>query len=312
MASLQDVKDELATHCGKSLTKLGFIALSAMNKAGMPCRSWVMSPWQSQLRSRNYSATSGRNKVAKLLLHLHSYLLEMTDVDLVDVESIGPESSMNQCNTALRRQIDCLMDGKSRFREPPTQPEPEPDEYDVIIDANNRFSVLFEKQWALEDHCFYLDEEVKMVPDLAPTLEERRYKTQAESNATRKKMGFPPKGEATTDSSEYVRIAKKAEQPDAIRILISKIHRPLFRWRREYLIPYREGRLAKEELTIVPLTLLGVYEQWYQKHKDVFGGHPPPLRSNGLDGVPRVWDGQPLWAAPEVQLGLQKCIEDAQ
>jgi hypothetical protein len=174
--------------------------------------------------------------------------------------------------------------------------------FDISIDANNRFSVLFGKYGAENDHTFNIGEETDMVPNGGPTLEEKRYRTQAESNATRKKMGYPAKGTASVESGEYVRIAKKAMQPDAMKICINKIFRPLFRWRREYLIPFKEGKVKKEELTIVPQTLLGVYEQWYQTYYDTFDGRPPPL-PGGVDGIPRVWDGQPLWEATEI-LGI--------
>jgi hypothetical protein len=174
--------------------------------------------------------------------------------------------------------------------------------YDVIIDTNNRFSVLFGKYGAEEDHTFNLDPETEISPNEGLTLEERRYRTQAESNVSRKKMGYPPKGKASIDSEDYARIARKAKKPDAMRICISKIFRPLFEWRREFLVPYRQGLLAKEKLTIVPQTLIGVYEQWYREHLEVFDNRPPPL-PGGVDGIPRIWDGQPLWAASEI-LGI--------
>jgi hypothetical protein len=308
MASIEDVRDDIiagfAAYGGRSLTKLGFIALEAMYKGRLPCQTWRMTPWQNWLRSQSYVGLDDLRRSAKLALHLHSYLRGM-EVDLIDVETIGPESSQNQCNTALRRQLDCLAGANTRSKPREPVPEPEPELGDIVIDANNRFSILFGKHGAEEDHTFYLDPEIKMDPpaSVGLTLEEKRYKTQAESNVSRKKMGYAPKGNATVDSAEYARVAQKAKQPDAIRILTHKIFRPLFEWRKEFLIPYRDGKITKQELTIVPLTLLGVYEQWFQTHLDAFGGHPPPLRKGGMDGVPRVWDTHPYWDVPE-ELGI--------
>jgi len=295
MASFEDARDDIiagfADYGGQSLTKLGFIALSALLRKRVLSQSWRMTPWQNWLRARSYDGLDGRLTAAKLLLHLNSYIIGL-DINQIDVSKIGPDSSQNQCNTALRRQIDAFA-GKDTRSKPKVDPPREPDPQDIVIDANNRFSILFMKQAAEDDHSFYLDEEVKMDSEVSLTLEEKRFKTQSEANATRKKMGYPPKGTASIESGEYIRIAKKAEQPDAIRILVNKVFRPLFEWRRERFIPYLEGRVPKESLTIVPLTLLGVYEQWYQTYKDTFGGHPPHPDPGCLDGVPRPWDGQP-------------------
>lgn len=295
MTSLKDVKDDIKTgfaaYGGRSLTKLAFIALSAMMKARLPCHTWSMTPWQNWVRSISYRGLNDQTLLAaKLLLHIHSYLLDM-DVDLVDASVIGPESSQNQCNTALRRQLNALQDGNTQSRRK-VEPPPEPDFHDIIIDANNRFSVLFEEHGASEDHTFYNDDDVIMVPLNEPSLEQKRYRTQAESNVTRVKMGYPPKGTASVNSREYAEIKEKSKTLDATRVLINRVYRPLFRWRRDYLIPYREGKIAKEEITIVPLTLLGVYEQCFQAYNEP-GCRLPTPRKGGLDGVPRVWDDFP-------------------
>jgi len=295
MTSFQDVKDglkaELELHSGRSLVKLGFIALNAMMRARLTCHTWSMTPWQSWMRSIKYSGLDDQAAVTKLLLHIHSYLLDM-DVNLIDVSMIGPESSYQQCACTLRRQLDALKDGSTRSR--PKDPEPEePDLQDIAIDANNRFSILFESHGASEDHTFYLDDDVEIRPQERPSLEDRRYKTQAESNATRKKMGYPPKGEASTDSARYSEIQSKAAGSEVVQVIIHKVYRPLFRWRRDFLIPFREGKMKKEDLTIVPLTLLGVYEQMFREYDSPELVMKFPL-SGCLDGVPRPWDGLPL------------------
>lgn len=300
--ALDVLKSSLASSGTRSLTKLGFNALSALEHGKFPCLSWRMSPWQSWLRCQPYSGLNPRYTVAKLLLHLHSYLRE-TNVNLIDVSAIGPESTANECNTALRRQIDllCGYDTKVKPREPVTR---EPDLQDVILDANNRFSILLSKYAAAEDPGFTIpDEEVRYgTKDSRPTLEETRYKTQAETNVVRVKMGYPPKGVARTDTEEYKRIEEKSKMPDALRNLHFRVLKPLFRWRLEYFIPYREGEIAREELTTVPLTLLGVYEHWFEAHFGVYLDHPPSLGA-GLDGVPRVWDKFPVKETGE-ELGL--------
>jgi hypothetical protein len=291
MASIEDVKDVIKTsfadYGGASLTKLGFIALRVMMEANLPQFSTGMSPWQNKIRAVSYNSLTGVERVTKLLLHLNSFLNE-TSVGIIDTSIIGPESTINQCYTVLRRQLDALVDGSTRAKPPPPEPPAEPDLGDIIIDANNRFSCLFVDHGG-EDHGFYLEPESEIVPSVRLTLEEKRYKTQAQSNATRKKMGYPPKGTASLDSREFSLIAKRAEQEENTVVVINKVYRPLFKWRKEYLHEYRAGKLKKEDLTIVPLTLIGVYEQWFLANDKPDCRQPFP-RKHGLDGIPRVWD----------------------
>jgi hypothetical protein len=303
MTSFQDVTDVLKTsyanYGGASLTKLGFITLRVLLEARMPQFSMEMTPWQNWVRSRPYSSLEGRTRVVKLLIHLNSFLSE-TDFGVIDITTIGPESNINQCNTALRRQLNALADRNTQSRPTPDPPK-EPDLGDIIIDANNRFSCLFQASGASEDHGFYLDKESDFVPTTRLTLEEKRYKTQAQSNAVRKKMGYPPKGTASLDSHEFSQIAQRAKVEENTTVIINRVYRPLFEWRKEYLQKYRKGELPKESLTIVPLTLIGVYEQLFQAYDEPDCRLPFP-RKHGLDGIPRIWDELPERELPRLLL----------
>jgi hypothetical protein len=292
MTSFDDVKDELqavlASNGGRSLVKLGFIALKVMMRAGLPARTWRMTPWQSALTTLTYSGLDNQYTAAKLLIQIHTYLLDL-DVDVVDVTNIGPETNIGALYCALRRQLNVLRDGNTKSR-----PKPEPPKKvelpDIVLDVNNRFSILFEAFDAKDNDSFYIDDEVDIPLTNELTLDERRYVTQARANSTRKKMGYPPKGKADLDSKEFLAISEKTEKAEADRVIANRVLRPLCRWRRDFLIPFKEGKLPKEDLTIVPLTLLGVYEQMYKEYNSLLGLSPI---LGCIDGVPRVWDTGP-------------------
>jgi hypothetical protein len=244
-----------------------------------------------------YRGLSKEATVAKLLLHIHSYLLD-TDANIVDISVIDRSSTYHQRIVALRRQLDALLGASTSKRPVQVPPEKEPDLADMIIDANNRFSVLFTGEGRENDHTYYLNDEDEVGLTTELTLEERRYVTQAQSNATRKKMGYPPKGVASLDSPEYSQIQQRVETTESLRVIVNRVYRPLFRWRSEFLIPFKEGKLSREELTIVPLTLLGVYEQCFRAF-DRPGCRLATL-DPGIDGVPRVWDDLPKRKVPPV------------
>jgi len=310
MASFNDVKDELkavlTANGGRSLVKLGFIALKVMLRAGLPARSWRMTPWQSSLTTLAYSGLDSQYTAAKLLLQIHTYMLDL-DVDIVDVQKVGPETDLSALYCALRRQLNVLRDGNTNSR-----PKPEPPKKvelpDIVIDVNNRFSILFEAFDAKDNESFYIDDEVDIPLANELTLDERRYVTQARANSTRKKMGYPPKGTASLESPEYSAIEVKTQKAEADKVVCNRVLRPLCRWRRDFLIPFKEGKLQKEELTIVPLTLLGVYEQMYKEFNSLLGLSPI---LGCIDGVPRVWDTGPhISGGPAPPVGLLAEVDD--
>jgi len=170
-------------------------------------------------------------------------------------------------------------------------PKPEPSLKDKILDANNRFRVLFDHLDEGDSQDFAPKEPIKFRSPVFPTEAQRKYATAAENNRTRIRLGYPLKGTASTDSEEYRTIKSANDRLDHSGKL-KEIIRNLSLFRTEGLQRYKAGR---GDPPIVPLSCLEAYEQWVTKALEL-GLVPPALPSPAPEcDVPRVWDNHPIY-----------------
>jgi hypothetical protein len=271
-----------------SLVKLAFRALSTLKEHNIASFSRIEGPWQDWLRSQQYATITKRSyTLVKLVLHVNGYVRAM-GLEEAPIASLGYDTDEEVAAMHLRRLLERLLGGKiyhhGQLLEPAVEVSQVEDTLENrILDANNRFSVLFE-MW--DDNSPTLVVPEKNIryggPKIEPSIDELRYHNQALANATRKRMGYKPKGTASVESKEFHEVDTKCKRREHLRHLKYRVSVPLMEWRKEYLIP------RDAELTIVPITLLGVYEHWYEGAKGLFVPHPLPP-SYGWD-VPRVWD----------------------
>lgn len=265
---------------------------------------------------REYRVLTEEQVMMKLFLHIDSYNNAIGLPCPVSKAAIaqwpwGPRRDMDWVCTQLRRTIDTLA-GIRTFRrgprwwdtndviidevvEPPQPPvsRREPELHERILDANNRFSVLFTEwdqgsdptfSWSGEPTSFDVPIHSKA------SLQEKAAYRRHEANKTRARLGYPllPVDNDLVKSAE-VRIKRS----DLLVSLCVRVVRPLMLWRRDSLAAYL---LHKEptRLTIAPLTLLGAYELWAKSVLESGLGRPPPLpHGEWGDDRPRIWDVDP-------------------
>jgi hypothetical protein len=239
-----------------------------------------------------YRGLPGGNRTlcAKLALHLHAYA-RAVGLEVPEANRLSRESTESNAGKALRLVLDKLKGGP--FPTVPKTVEPPPPEFtleDRILDANNRFSVLF-VNWGKENDPGFVTNEENVgygLPEEAITHSERAIVTRSRSNAVRVKLGYPPKPQP--HSEEHIKsLEAKMQVHEHLRTLHKKIVEPLCVWRVEKLHRYAQGSLPKERLTSTPLTLLGLYENWYMEAKTFMV--PWGLRKPAWDwDFPRAWD----------------------
>lgn len=312
--ALSDLRSDLL-QCEErgGLEALAFRALSVLKQHNMiACcpMEVVKSGFHRSVRQAHYTylASKARSLVlVKLILHLNSYTSELcgaTIDGLIGLTDRTPERVLCIC---LRRSLDLLTEGKTfRFGSGLTKTDgdkpcpPEGFEENALharlLDANNRFSVLF-REWECDtDPTFYPysgvckdqdDVDVTNVP-----LDEKRYWTAAKNNQLRESMNLPLKGDASVRTEKFAKVDKKCRTSEALKKFY-QIVSDLSEWRRDILPEFLKDK-DPEVLTIKPAQLLEAYERWFKEQLDNELFIPPKLGIPSFNwDVPRVWDTDP-------------------
>jgi hypothetical protein len=220
--------------------------------------------YERRLRSSKFADLSADDAQYKVGMMLQEYLLS-NGVPLSHLPLLQRHSPIY-----LRRLLDFLIQSRSYRGGDVVHPKREITLADRILDANNRFSVLFFDCDTAEDEegsdspphknpYFYTDPD-RLTYRRRCTIQDKRYCISAESNSTRIRLGYPPKGEARVNDLRYTQV-KQADTVELLaQSLITRVCKPLLLWRRSSLRKYRRTG-SPDDLTITPLRLILAYEQ---------------------------------------------------
>ena len=296
-----------------SIIDLAFRALRALREAGQFCQIRPNMPdywhWLRRKTYREASTIEGNlGTLKKLIVHLDGYcyavwkhrevhtpLLGYRYLDLID-------ATRQKLGAWIRRQLDFLS-GLRVYRHPSrTNPKVDPhlpkggdSVHQRALDANNRFSVLFEEELGGDEpSAVYEGYTVQPEELVRLSREEKKYLTMAETNETRLRMGYQPKkwadGSIPREGDVLPSLSVKKLRIDHLRGL-NVILRKIVTWRDEELAAYVNGRIRIDQLSIVPLSQLEAYERWVEQALDLNLFTPPRLGNPSyLWDKPRVWE----------------------
>jgi len=179
---------------------------------------------------------------------------------------------------SLRRLLEVLSGAPSwRYRPVPELEVPAPRPKKVVETefAANRFALLadYELGTGIDDDT-WMDRILE--PGYPETIkkvspEERKYVTQADVNETRRRMGYPPKGNQSILSDQYKSTKKKVATEECVRSLVKHI-----------LIPYCRGVKESggdlDELHTTTVRYYFALERWSKDYCVVLGVDEHPIK----------------------------------
>jgi hypothetical protein len=326
----ESLGSQLETPLGLKALAWGFLKTARRHRLACVARYSDVTVARN-IVSWNYQFLAGREFWMKLLIHLDSYSNALglpcvvSRADILSWASREDGYDLNWTHVQVRRTLDALA-GRKTFRmnrwfrfKPPLGEDGEikdlPEEVafeatleNKVLDTNNRFSVLFEK-WDTGDEPTLTPDIRSVVPGpmARPTLEGTREVRKHESNAMRRRLGYPtvPVNQELVDQS-YVYTKRK----DLVLNLIKTVVAPLITWRANempnFLLASQGG--PKVTLSHAPLILMEAYERWAKSVLESGLGCKPPKLLPSLGGwdVPRVWDTD-----PKMDQGVQLYIEQS-
>jgi len=233
--------------------------------------------------------------------------------DMLAYGSKDPLYDENWAYTQLRRVLDTLAGRKTfrcgRYWRPPsfkpngddmvrgeTETHAQVSRESRILDANNRFSVLFADWDQGEEPSLTIPEPMIMLGGQRPNIQDLREVRKWQTNVARVRLNMAP---LPVDEEKLNRAKPLVLKADSMKSLTVKILRPLFRWREEVLPVYLRTR-DPEDLTHAPLILLEAYEQWVRAILSSTEFRPPKLLpAFGSWDIPRMWDTDPRMSVGE-------------
>jgi len=165
-----------------------------------PVHHRVVSSFRGDLREDE--------ECVRLLIRLNDYIEGLGGKPVINLPWCKVGKGMSYYGMSLRRSIETLTQSKSwRFdKREPALPQLQKD----AVAAHNRFAVLAHNLYGEDaNDDVWADREDFTIGPFC-TKEDRRYLTQAETNVTRKKMGYKPKGDASVESPRYKEIKTSA------------------------------------------------------------------------------------------------------